>query len=446
MSVLLVLFVGVILALYFWSKKNYNYWIERGFLSVPNVFPFGSMKGVATQVHSAERSDEFYKEHKGKAAGVGTFFFISPIFLVTDLETTKNILVRDFSSFHDRGFYYNKKDDPTSANILALEGSEWRERRVKLSPSFTSGKMKMMFEIVNTISDKFISVIDKDLKISSNLEMRELLAKFTTDVIGNVAFGIDSNCLENPNSEFRKYGKRLFDLSAFELLKFFMSAEFPNFSRALRLRQNPKEAGAFFLKTFVDTMQHRETSGIVRNDFVQLLLGLKKSGAFTAEELAAEGFIFYSGGFETSSTLMVFCIYELALNQDIQERLRDEIKSAIDENDGKLSYEMLVEMKYLDMVINETLRKYPPIPQHARKTTKEYKIPGTELILEKGVSVHIPVFSFQRDPEYFPEPEVFDPERFLPENVKTRHPFAFIPFGEGPRNYKTVFLTKFSTF
>lgn len=446
MSVLLVLFVGVILALYFWSKKNYNFWIDRGFLSVPNVFPFGSLKGVATEVHMAERFDEIYKQHKGKGEGVGIFFFISPTFLLTDLETTKNILVRDFSSFHDRGFYYNKKDDPTSANILALEGAEWRERRVKLSPSFTSGKMKMMFDIVNTISDKFISVIDKDLKVSSDLELRELLAKFTTDVIGNVAFGIECNCLEDPKSEFRKYGKRLFDLSAFELIKFFVSAEFPNFARKLRLRQNPKEAADFFLKTFVDTMEHREKTNYVRNDFVQLLLGLKKSGAYTATELAAEGFIFYSGGFETSSTLMTFCVYELALNQDIQERLRDEIKSAIDENDGKLNYETLVGMKYMDMVIHETLRKYPPIPSHARKTTKEYKIPGTELILEKGVTVSIPAYSFHHDPEHFPEPETFDPERFLPENVKNRHPFAFIPFGEGPRKYKTESLTKFSIF
>lgn len=435
MSVLLVLLVGVILALYLWSKKNYNYWIDRGFLSAHSVFPFGSMKGVATKLQFAERFEELYKEHKGEAKGVGVFQFLSPAFMVTDLETTKNILVRDFSSFHDRGFYYNKEDDPTSANILALEGAEWRERRVKLSPSFTSGKMKMMFDIVNTIGDKFVSVIDKDLKISSDLEMKELLAKFTTDVIGNVAFGIECNCLEDPKSEFRKHGKRLFDISAFEIIKFFVSAEFPNFARKLHLRQNPKESGDFFLKTFVDTLEHREQSGYVRNDFVQLLLGLKQSGAYTATELAAEGFIFYSGGFETSSTLMTFCIYELALNPDIQERLREEIKEATDENDGKLSYEMLVGMKYMDMVINETLRKYPPIPQHSRKTTKEYKIPGTELILEKGVSIEIPVFAFQRDPEYFPEPEIFDPERFLPENVKSRHPFAFIPFGEGPRKY-----------
>lgn len=77
---------------------------------------------------------------------------------------------------------------------LTLEGQEWRERRVKLSPVFTSGKMKMMFEIVGPIGDKFIKAIDKELKITRNLEMRQLLAKFTTDVISSVAFGIDSNC------------------------------------------------------------------------------------------------------------------------------------------------------------------------------------------------------------------------------------------------------------
>lgn len=100
-----------------------------------------------------------------------------------DPELIQNLLVREFSSFHDRGIYYNKKDDPLSANLLALEDAEWREKRMKLTPIFTSGKMKMMFEIVNSIGEKFVSAIDKELNMSSDLEMKEFLSKFTTDVM-----------------------------------------------------------------------------------------------------------------------------------------------------------------------------------------------------------------------------------------------------------------------
>lgn len=78
--------------------------------------------------------------------------------------------------------------------MLTLEGQEWRERRSKLSPIFTSGKLKMMFEIVNDIGDKFVRAIDKELAITQVVEMRQFLAKHATDVISSVAFGIDSNC------------------------------------------------------------------------------------------------------------------------------------------------------------------------------------------------------------------------------------------------------------
>lgn len=77
---------------------------------------------------------------------------------------------------------------------MTLDGPEWRERRVKLSPIFTSGKMKLMFDIVDEIGGRLIKVIDNDLKSSNVIEMRVLAAKYTSDVIGNVAFGIDCKC------------------------------------------------------------------------------------------------------------------------------------------------------------------------------------------------------------------------------------------------------------
>lgn len=289
-----------------------------------------------------------------------------------------------------------------------------------------------MFEIVNTIGDKLVKVVNEDLKTSSVLEMRILAAKYTSDVIGNVAFGLECNCLDDPKSEFMKHGRRLFDLSAFELLRFFFCNIFPEFSRKLRIPLNAKEPSDFFLRTFLETFEYREKSQIKRTDFVSLLLGLKEY--FTPTELAAEAFLVYSGGFETSSTLMTFTMYELALNPDIQERLRDEIKSQLEESDGKITYDALFDMKYLDMVINESLRKYPPIPNGIRKCTKEYKIPGTSLIIPEGMAIELATYSLHHDPENFPEPEKFDPERFSPENIKSQIPFTFLPFGDGPRN------------
>jgi cytochrome P450 family 6 len=115
MGIFLYLLLGALALCYWLVKKQFNYWEERGFLSPPSVFPFGSLKGVGTKVTTAEGVQEIYKKFKGKTPAAGIFFFLSPSLLPIDPELIKNILVRDFSSFHDRGFYYNKEDDPTSA-------------------------------------------------------------------------------------------------------------------------------------------------------------------------------------------------------------------------------------------------------------------------------------------------------------------------------------------
>lgn len=238
--------------------------------------------------------------------------------------------------------------------------------------------------------------------------------------------------LEDADSAFMKHGKNLFDVTPYILLKFLLASGFPDLCRKLHMVTFPKVATDFFLNTFLQTMKYRESNDVKRTDFVSLLLGLKSY--FTPSELAAEAFIVYVGGSETSSTLMTYTMYELALNPEIQEKLREEIKSGLDGNDGKLTYEMLHSFKYLDMVLNEGLRKYPPIPTTLRTCTKDYIIPGTDLCISKGDQVELAMFCLHRDPEHYPDPDKFDPERFTPENVKARNPFTFLPFGEGPRN------------
>ena len=83
--------------------------------------------------------------------------------------------------------------------------------------------------------------------------------------------------------------------------------------------------------------------------------------------------------------------------------------------------------------ISETLRKHPPVPMLNRECSRPYKIPGTDIVLEKGTRVLIPVTPLHYDPRYYPEPEMFDPERFCEEEKQKRHHYVYLPFGEGPR-------------
>jgi hypothetical protein len=117
----LVLTIFTSLLAYLLLQKRFKFWDERGFVSAATSaadFPFGNMKGVGTKMPSFKRFDELYNSFKGKAQVLGMYMFVSPTLMILDLELLKNVFIRDFASFHDRGFYSNKKDDPMSANLV----------------------------------------------------------------------------------------------------------------------------------------------------------------------------------------------------------------------------------------------------------------------------------------------------------------------------------------
>ncbi|CAG2054362.1 unnamed protein product [Timema podura] len=131
--------------------------------------------------------------------------------------------------------------------------------------------------------------------------------------------------------------------------------------------------------------------------------------------------------------ILNFCLHELAMNPDVQENLREDVDSSLRRHGGELTYEAVNSMKYMDRVIYETLRKYHPDVMLNRVCSKSYTIPGTEVRIERGTQVIIPVYALNHDPQYFPDPERFYPDRFDPENKRSTDLLDFLPFGIGSR-------------
>lgn len=113
----------------------------------------------------------------------------------------------------------------------------------------------------------------------------------------------------------------------------------------------------------------------------------------------------------------------------MQDRTRKEIEKALVDYNGEITYDALMNMDFAGQIINESLRKYTPGNVLMRRCTKDYKVPGTNLTIEKGKYVFLPMLAIHNDPEYFPDPEEFNPDRFSPENERKRNPFTFLPFG-----------------
>lgn len=137
---------------------------------------------------------------------------------------------------------------------------------------------------------------------------------------------------------------------------------------------------------------------------------------------------------EGVSTAIACCLFELSVNSEYQDKARKDVVNAIQSHGGVLNYESLADMHYIDKCVNETLRKYPSGVTLQRSCAKSYHIPGSNVTIPKGQSVQIPTYAIHFDEEIFPNPSVFDPERFSHEESAKRHPMAFLAFGEGPRH------------
>lgn len=275
----LLFFVGVIFLGVSFVKRRYGYWKERGVPYIPATFPKGNLQNLGKTVHFFELAKKFYFEMKGKGKPLGGIFLtVRPVGLALDLDFVKTMLVKDFQYFHDRGFYVNERDDPLTGHLLAIEGERWKNLRSKLSPTFTSGKMKLMFPIMINTSDKLIMRLNEDLTKTNNIELGDYLSRFTIDIIGNCAFGLECNSLDNPDAEFLRMGKKAFDNSEGRAFKRLFITTFKGLSRLLRLQMTRKEISDFYTRIVKETVEYREKEDVKRDDFLNLLIQLKNKG------------------------------------------------------------------------------------------------------------------------------------------------------------------------
>ena len=149
--------------------------------------------------------------------------------------------------------------------------------------------------------------------------------------------------------------------------------------------------------------------------------------------MLAQAWVFFVAGYETTATTLTFASYELALNPEVQERLYEEVMTAVDSK-GDIDYDDLAKLPYLDAVISETLRIHSPVMRLVRVANEDYKLGNTGLTIRKDQTVEIPIYALHHSEEFYDQPFKFNPDRFLPKNRQKITPYSYLPFGAGPRN------------
>ncbi|KAK3703575.1 hypothetical protein QZH41_006900 [Actinostola sp. cb2023] len=410
---------------------TYNYWVLRD-MNIPGAKPLpyiGNLRDM-TRCGGIHLGMLEYMKKYGKVFSlcIGRKATI----VIADPELLKQIMVKDFHNFTNRHSDFPVKKE--NAGLLQLDDGDWRRVRSVLTPTFTSGKLKTMIPLIEKSSEILVDKIQDIADSGKSVDMFSWFSLMTLEVILSTAFGVDSPVqTENTNNKFLIKSREAFKSPL--VFRVFLMLPFSKLWIAIMLKLTGRPE--FFRTVAQGILETRKNQGFQgARDLVDIMLSAKNadgSAKLADNEIISQSVTFLLAGHETSSNTLAMSAYHLALNPDVQERLRCEILIAQQTNPDTPLYELVQELEYLECVINEVLRLSPAAHAVNRACCKPYKL-NDDTTIPAGMEVIIPIYSLHHDPEAWPDVEKFDPERFRGPATESRHPFQFLPFGEGPRN------------
>ncbi|XP_048870338.1 cytochrome P450 3A30-like isoform X3 [Brienomyrus brachyistius] len=365
-----------------------------------------------------------------------------PVLAIMDPGMVKTILIKECYSF-----FTNRRNfglsGPLHDAVSLAEDEQWKRIRSVLSPSFTSGRLKEMFTIMKKHSSTLVKNLKKTADKDESVEMKDFFGAYSMDSVTSTAFSIDIDSLNNPKDPFVTNIKKMLKFDFLNPLFVFV-AFFPFMTSLLEKLDFtffPSSVTDFFYASLQKIKAERQTKVHKdRVDFLQLMVDSQITEkecnendvkGLTDHEILSQSMIFIFAGYETTSSTMSFLSYNLARNPEVMKKLQNEIDETFP-NKAPVTYDKLMEMEYLDMTLNESLRIYPVAGRLERVCKKTIEING--VIIPKGTVVMIPTFALHRDPDVWTDPEDFDPERFNKKNKESIDPYLYLPFGAGPRN------------
>ncbi|KAJ3656430.1 hypothetical protein Zmor_015510 [Zophobas morio] len=283
--------------------------------------------------------------------------------------------------------------------LLISDGDYWKRHRKILTPAFHFEILKNFVEVFEAAGDVLMEKLQKYDEVAT-VDLDILITLYTLDVICETAMGTKINAQSGQNIAYvesvRNMCKTVIE-RAFSPIKVFDQL--------------------YWLTG--DYYKQQKALKILHDDVLSI------------SELREEVDTFMFEGHDTTASGICFALYCLADHPEVQEKVFQEQKEIFEDwKNPETTYSDLQKMKYLECVLKETLRLYPSVPVIGRYTTEEMNFDG--YVIPKNTNIVIFIYGLHRNPDYFPEPEKFKPERF--ENFNNSLPFSYIPFSAGPRN------------
>lgn len=455
----LLLAATAVILLYLYASRHRNYWKKQ---NIPQE-DFSLIIGPTTRIFfqpfhtiDTERYQKF-----GRVFGI--YEGGKPTLLVGEPELVKQVLVKDFPLLCNRRqlqFF-----DPILDNMMSIAPVErWRKIRPSASPAFTTGKLRRMNELIQACAEITTEHLKNAAQQKKDIDVKQFYGHYALDVIARCAFGTKLDSHTDATNEFVTKARKAFSGGVtLPLLILFL---FPGLMKALKVKAFNAEIFQYFKEVSVNIIQKRKERHCRQEDFLQLMMDAQEgalqeapecttgkesseifnldseikndinfvSKALSEDEALAQCVLFFLAGHDTTSSVLSYAVYLLALNPEVQAKLRKEVDECIAAHGKEPSLDAVSKLPYLHCVVSETLRMYPPAPRLERSTYEDYVLGDSGIRVPKGCVIGIPVYAMHHDPEFFPNPETFDPDRFSEENVGSIRPYSYLPFGAGPRN------------
>lgn len=454
----LILAASACVLLYLYAARHRHFWKNQ---NVPYE-TFSLLIGPLTKMilrpfHEVDQ--ERYQKY-GKLFGV--YEGPKPTLFVAEPELVKTVLVKDFPLLPNRRDV--KFFDDVLDNMMGIAPLEqWRKIRPAASPAFSSGKLRKMNGLIADCARKTTVHLKQAAEKNEDLDLKQFYGNYGLDVIARCAFGTKLDSHSDETNEFVTKARKAFaGKITLPLILLFL---FPGIYKFLKLRAFNADIFLYFKTLCRNIIKNRQDKQSRQEDFLQLMMDAQEGGIsstaemtfgkedelfnlgselksdssivnkqLTEDEALAQCVLFFLAGQDTTSSVVSYAIYLLALHPDVQARLREEVDECFQNEGEEPSLDAVSKLKYLHGVVSETLRMFPPASRLERSASEDYVLGDTKIKIPKGTTVVIPIYAMHHDPRNFPDPYKFDPERFSDENVRSIQPYTYLPFGAGPRN------------
>ncbi|XP_066999113.2 cytochrome P450 4g15 [Anabrus simplex] len=370
--------------------------------------------------------------------------------------------------------------------LLISSGDKWRSHRKLIAPTFHLNVLKGFVGLFNENGRTLVKRLKKECDSGRVFDIHDYMSESTVDILLETAMGITRTTQDHSGYDYAMAVMKLCDIIHQRTYKFWLRLD-PIFKMSKYAKEQDRligiihglsrkviarkqealeksELAAHLRPVSSITPSSEETSeskepeqsvagtffdekGYIKDDldddvgekkrkaFLDLMLEIRQAGAnLTDEEIKEEVDTIMFEGHDTTAAGSSFALCLLGIHQDIQEKVMEELDSIFGDSDRPATFADTLEMKYLERVILETLRMYPPVPVIARRPQHDLKLASGDYVLPKGCTAVISTIKLHRCPEFYPNPDQFNPDNFLPEKMAARHYYSYIPFSAGPRS------------